>query len=262
MSFVEILGSAAIVIALGFTLLWLASLPLKNASIVDVFWGLGFIICSGIYLALAPEGYAGRQWLIHALVTLWGLRLALYLFWRNHGKGEDQRYLKMRARAGAGWWWQSYFKVFLLQAVLIVIISISLLAAHFSPSPARLTALDFFGAAVWLAGFFFEAVGDAQLARFKARAANRGKVMARGLWRYTRHPNYFGEALMWWGYFLIAAATGAYWTVFSPLLMTLLLLRVSGVTLLEKALQETKPGYEEYRARTHAFVPWFPRRPR
>ena len=202
-----------------------------------------------------------RKWLITILITLWGLRLALYIFWRNHGKGEDYRYQKFRDDAGPGWWWQSFFKVFLLQGVLITIISTPLLAAQLSSTPARLTAFDVCGALFWVAGFFFETLGDAQMARFKSRPANRGKVMDAGLWRYTRHPNYFGEAMMWWGYFFIAAATGAYWTMFSPCLMTLLLLRVSGVSLLEKTLQEVKPGYKAYQARTNAFVPWFPRQP-
>lgn len=260
MGFTEILGSAACVILICITMLWLLSLPIKNASIVDVFWGLGFIICSWVYFALAPEGYISRKWLLNVLVTIWGLRLALYIFWRNHGKGEDYRYQKFRSAAGPNWWWQSFFKVFLLQGVLIVLLSTPLLAAHFSPGPNHLAALDTSGAMIWLVGFCFEALGDLQMARFKSQPANRGQVMNAGLWRYTRHPNYFGEAMMSWGYFFIAAATGAYWTIYSPILMTLLLLHVSGVRLLEKTLQEVKPGYKEYQANTNAFVPWFPRR--
>jgi steroid 5-alpha reductase family enzyme len=260
MGFVDILAIAACAILTCLTILWLISLAARNSSIVDVFWGLGFIIASCIYFVLAPEGFMQRKWVINILVTVWGLRLALYIFWRNHGKGEDYRYKKFRAEAGASWWWKSFFKVFLLQGVLIVLISTPLLAAHISASPARTTTLDVLGLAVWVIGFFFEAVGDGQMARFKANDANRGKVMDCGLWRYTRHPNYFGEAMMWWGYFLIAAATGAYWTIYSPILVTLLLLRVSGVSLLEKTLQEAKPGYKAYQASTNAFVPWIPRR--
>ncbi len=260
MGFAEILGVTALAILICVTLLWLISLPLKNSSIIDVFWGLGFIICSWIYFALTPEGFIDRKWLANILITIWGLRLAFYIFWRNHGKGEDFRYRKFRDDAGARWWWQSFLQAFLLQGILITIISTPVLAAHFSPAPARLTMLDISGTIVWLIGFCFEAVGDAQMARFKSNPAHRGKVMNTGLWRYTRHPNYFGEAMMWWGYFLIAAATSAHWTIFSPILMTLLLLRVSGVSLLEKTLQEVKPGYKEYQANTNAFLPGLPRR--
>jgi steroid 5-alpha reductase family enzyme len=260
MSFAEILGIAACALLICLTILWLISLALKNASIVDVFWGLGFILAGWIYFACTPNGFVDRKWLVNTLVTIGGLRLALYIFWRNHGKGEDFRYKKFREEAGAGWWWRSFFKVFLLQGALIVILTTPLLVAQVSAFPNRITAFDIVGIIVWLIGFFFEAVGDVQMARFKANSANRGKVMDSGLWRYTRHPNYFGEAMMWWGYFLIAAAAGAYWTIYSPALMTLLLLRVSGVNLLEKTLQEVKPGYREYQASTSAFVPWFPRR--
>jgi steroid 5-alpha reductase family enzyme len=139
------------------------------------------------------------------------------------------------------------------------IISAPLLAAQQGALPDRLTALDALGALVWAVGFFFEAVGDAQLARFKSDPANRGRVLDSGVWRFTRHPNYFGDSAQWWGYYLIAAAAGGWWTVFSPLIMTLLLLRVSGVALLEKTL-ETRPGYKEYAERTSAFVPWMPKK--
>jgi len=239
-------------------LLWLVSLALKNSSIVDIFWGTGFVIANWVFFALTPEGFAPRKLLIGILVTIWGLRLSLYILWRNWGHGEDFRYRGWRAEAGSRWWWLSLFRVFWLQGLLMWIISVPLLAAQWGPIPRIVTVLDFLGAAIWLVGFFFEATGDLQLRRFKADPANKGQVMDRGVWRYTRHPNYFGDAAQWWGYYLIAAAAGGWWTIFSPVLMTLFLLRVSGVTLLEKTL-ETRPGYKEYAQRTSSFIPWFPR---
>jgi steroid 5-alpha reductase family enzyme len=241
------------------TILWIASLLLKDSSIVDIFWGAGFVLSNWVYFFLTPQGFPGRKWLINTLVTIWGLRLSIYILWRNWGKGEDYRYQKMREQAGGRWWWQSFFQVFLLQGLLMWIISIPLLAAQISDTPARLTAIDFIAIAVWTIGFFFEAVGDLQMARFKADPANKGKVLDSGVWRYTRHPNYFGDATQWWAYYLVAVAAGGFWTIFSPIIMTFFLLRVSGVTLLEKNLKETKPKYKDYIERTSAFIPWFPK---
>jgi steroid 5-alpha reductase family enzyme len=253
-----LIGGAAILGLM--TLLWLISLALRDSSIVDPFWGTGFVVANWVYFALTPDGFPGRKWLIAILVTIWGLRLSLYLLWRNWGKGEDFRYRKWREEAGSSWWWRSFFKVFLLQGVLLWIISIPLLAAQYSPTPDRLTVLDFMAVLVWLIGFAFEAGGDLQLARFKADPANRGKVLDKGFWRYTRHPNYFGDATQWWAYYLFAAVAGGFWTIFSPIIMTFLLMRVSGVTLLEKTLETSKPGYKEYIESTSAFFPWFPRK--
>jgi steroid 5-alpha reductase family enzyme len=259
MAFSEIYTIAFGVILALMTLLWLVSLRLKNSSIVDIFWGTGFVIAGWVYFALTPDGYLPRKLLISLLATVWGLRLSIYIFRRNWGKPEDYRYRKWREEAGDTWWWFSFFKVFLLQGALMWIISIPLLAAQYRALPPHLTPIDFLGLAVWLVGFYFEAVGDYQLSRFKSRPENKGKVMDRGVWRYTRHPNYFGDSAQWWGYYLIAAAAGGWWTIYSPVLMTLLLLRVSGVALLEKAL-ETRPGYKEYIQRTSAFIPWLPRK--
>lgn len=258
MGFAGIYLSAGAVILLLMVLLWLLSLRLRDASIVDIFWGSGFVICVWLYFAAASGGLAQRQWLIALLVTLWGLRLSLHIFRRNHGKGEDFRYQQWRRENGTAWWWRSFLKVFLLQGVLMWIISVPLLAAQMA-APG-LNWLDAAGAALWIVGFYFEAVGDRQLARFKADPANRGKLFTGGVWRYTRHPNYFGDAAQWWGFYLIAAAAGGYWAVYSPLLMTMLLLRVSGVALLERSLKDHKPGYRDYMARTNAFFPWFPRK--
>jgi steroid 5-alpha reductase family enzyme len=259
MTFLQIYLIALAVIILIMTILWLVSLRLKNSSIVDIFWGTGFVISGWLYFLLTPQGFLARKILIAALVTIWGLRLSIHIFRRNHGKPEDFRYQKWRQENGASWAWKSYFRVFLLQGILLWIISIPLLAAQYASQPARLTILDFAGILVWLVGFFFEAVGDAQLARFKANSQNRGQVLSSGVWRYTRHPNYFGDSAQWWGYFLIAAAAGGFWTIYSPLIMTLLLLRVSGVALLEKTL-ETRPGYKDYIHSTSAFFPLPPRK--
>jgi steroid 5-alpha reductase family enzyme len=261
MIFIEIYAIAAIVILAVMATIWLASLLLRNSSIVDIFWGAGFMLTSWVYFALTPDGYLGRRLLISLLVTIWGLRLALYILWRNWGKPEDFRYQKWRAEAGVKWWWLSFFKVFLLQGALMWIISAPLLAAQISSTPARLTSLDFLAVLVWAIGFFFEALGDLQLARFKANPTNKGQVMNTGVWRYTRHPNYFGDATQWWAYYLIAAsASGGFWTIFSPIIMTTLLLRVSGVALLEKSLTEARPAYKEYIETTSAFIPWLPRK--
>ena len=259
MSFLSIYLTAGLVILALMTLLWLVSLALKNSSIVDIFWGTGFVITNWVYFALTPDGFPLRKWLIGILVTIWGLRLALYILWRNWGKPEDFRYQVWRKEAGSNWWWQSFFRVFLLQGVLMWIISAPLLAAQLGEKPVHLILFDVLGVVVWAIGFFFESACDLQLARFKANPANKGKVMDQGVWRFTRHPNYFGDSAQWWGYYLISAFAGGWWTIFSPILMTLFLLRVSGVALLEKTL-ETRPGYKEYIEKTSAFIPWFPRK--
>jgi steroid 5-alpha reductase family enzyme len=258
MSLLEIYGTLLAVILVLMILLWLLSLRLKNSSIVDIFWGTGFVIAAWLYFSLTPEGYLPRKLLLSTLVTIWGLRLSFYILLRNWGKPEDFRYQKWRQEAGSKWWWQSFLRVFLLQGILLWIISIPLLAAQYSELPDHLTILDLLAVGVWLVGFFLESVGDYQLSRFKAQAEHKGKVMDRGMWRYTRHPNYFGDSMQWWGYYVMAAAAGGWWTLYSPLLMTLLLMRVSGVTMLEKTLS-TRPGYREYIERTNAFFPWFPR---
>ena len=247
----------ALAAALGMmTLVWVASLVKRDASIVDVFWSLGSVVAGWIYF-LTAEARTTRGVLVVVLVTLWGLRLSLYILWRNWGHGEDYRYREMRERHSRSFAAWSLVVVFWFQAVLLWVISAPLLPAQRS-APASLTALDALGLVLFAVGFAFEAGGDWQLARLKADPANRGKVMSRGFWRYTRHPNYFGDAVVWWGLFCFAAATGGWWTVYGPVLMTILLMRVSGVALLEKRLRETKPAYRDYVERTNAFFPWFP----
>jgi steroid 5-alpha reductase family enzyme len=259
MEFLSLFLTVGLIILGLMTLLWFLSLALKNSSIVDIFWGTGFVIVTWITFLLTPQGYITRKLLLSLLVTIWGLRLSLYILWRNWGKPEDFRYQVWRKEAGAAWWWRSLFKVFFLQGVLLWIIAAPLVAAQFSAHPSHLVWLDYLAVLLWLYGFFFEAVGDWQLARFKANPSNKGKLLATGVWRYSRHPNYFGDATQWWAYYLFALAAGGWWTIFSPILMTTLLLRVSGVTLLEKTLKEEKPGYKEYAETTPEFIPWFPR---
>jgi steroid 5-alpha reductase family enzyme len=239
---------------------WLLSLPARNASLADIFWGLGFVLIAWWSFALGG-GYLGRKILLALLTTVWGLRLSLYIAWRNWGKGEDRRYQEWRAKRGESFWWVSFFTVFLTQAVLLWLVSLAVQLGQVSPTPAGLTGLDLLGILVWGAGFTFEAVADWQLARFKADPANRGKVMDQGLWAYSRHPNYFGESLIWWGLFLIALATPYGWyALISPVVITFLLLKVSGLVLLEKDIAERRPDYREYLETTSAFIPWFPKK--
>jgi steroid 5-alpha reductase family enzyme len=250
----------SLIIIVLMVLLWLVSLWLKNSSIVDIFWGTGFVISAWVAFLLTPEGFITRKLLLCVLVSLWGLRLSLHLLFRNWGKAEDFRYQAWRREAGASWWWKSFFKVFLLQGLLLWVIAAPLLAAQISPQPSYLTWLDILAIPVWLVGFTFETLGDWQLSRFKADPANKGGLLNTGVWRYTRHPNYFGDATQWWAFYLLALSAGGWWTIISPLIMTGLLLRVSGVTMLEKTLKDTKPGYQEYIETTSEFIPWIPRR--
>jgi steroid 5-alpha reductase family enzyme len=236
-------------------LVWIVSLIRKDAGIIDPFWGLGFVVLASVYLVTSASG-TPRQMLVAALVTLWGVRLSAHLFRRNLGKDEDYRYREMREKSPGTFALKSLLTVFFLQAAILWVVSFPLFQALHSPLPARITPLDAAGALVFSIGLFFEAVGDRQLSRFRSDPASRGKVLDHGLWRYTRHPNYFGDALVWWGFFLIAFATpSSAWTIVSPLLMTFLLMKVSGVALLEKRLGETKPQYRDYVRRTSAFFP-------
>jgi steroid 5-alpha reductase family enzyme len=242
-----------------FFVLWLASVVMKDASIVDRFWGVAFLVIA-VAASAATDGYEGRAHLVIALVAIWGLRLSLHITVRNLGAPEDYRYQAMRRYWGATFAVASLVTVFGLQAVLAWVVSLPVQAAIAATGPKYLTLLDGLGVAVWTAGFLFEAVGDWQLAAFKADPRNRGALMDRGLWRYTRHPNYFGDAVQWWGLWLLAAATGAWWTAIGPAVMTILLVRVSGVAMLERRLRKSKPEYEDYCRRTSAFLPMRPHR--
>ena len=238
---------------------WVASLVLRDASIVDIAWGLGFVLVAWLAFALG-DGPVERRTLMAVLVTIWGLRLSGYMLWRKRDEGEDFRYGEMRARHGRRFGVVSLFSVFLFQGVGVWAVSLPIQAAAGLPGPAGLTALDILGICVWCVGMVFEVGGDLQLARFRADPANRGKVMDRGLWRYTRHPNYFGDLCVWWGLFLIAlAADDAWWAVAGPLTMTAIFTKFFGAPMMEAHLGSAKPGYAEYVRRTSAFCP---RRPR
>jgi len=263
MDFFQVYG-VVVLFVLGFmTTLWIISLVFRNSSIVDPMWGTGLVLSNWVAFFLTPDGSPARKWLISILVTIWGLRLTVHLLRRNWGKGEDFRYRQWREEAGPKWWWYSFFKVFFIQALVMCVLATAPVAAQVSPTPAGLTILDLLAIPVWATGFLFEAVGDWQLSRFLANPANRGKLFNKGLWRYTRHPNYFGEATMWWGHYLVALSVPyGFLTIVSPALITFLLLRVSGVALLEKSMVESTPGYKEYVEATSSFVPWFPRKGR
>ena len=253
-------ASALALCAAAMLALWLVSLALRDASIVDIFWGPGFALVAIAGGWLGAGGDPARRALATGLVVLWGLRLGAYLAWRNAGRGEDPRYQAMRRRWGSRFPLASLFTVFGLQCLLLWFVSLPVQAVHVS-SGGPLGALDAAGAALALVGLLFEAVGDFQLARFRADPVNANRVMDRGLWRYTRHPNYFGDCCVWWGLYAIAAATPlGVWTVLSPIAMTWLLLRVSGVALLERSIGKRRPDYARYVARTSAFVPRPPRR--
>jgi len=259
-------GTMAALVGLGTiltaaTLVWILSVRLRDASVADICWGSGFVLLAWLYCVLAPT-MTSRSWLVAALITLWGVRLSLHIFRRHHGKGEDRRYATMRASHGPAFRWRSLLTVFWLQGAILWFVAMPILVAVRAARPTALTAVDVLGVVLFAVGFGFEVVGDHQLERFRAESSNRGHVLDRGLWRYTRHPNYFGDATLWWGVYAIAAATPGGWlTVLSPALMSFLLVRVSGVTLLEDDLRVSKPGYHAYISRTSAFFPWVPRRP-
>jgi len=235
---------------------WAVSVARRDVSIVDSLWSVFFAVGLLAYVG-ATEAVGPRAALIGALVGVWALRLSVYITVRNHGQPEDRRYQAIRRNNEPHFWLKSLWIVFLLQAFLAWVIGLPAYAAvsgQTTPGP-----LDYLGVALWAIGMFFEVVGDWQLTRFRRRRQSADAVLDTGLWRYTRHPNYFGEALLWWGVYLLALSAGAWWTVFAPVLMTFLLLRVSGVALLEKDIGERRPAYRDYVRRTNAFLPWPPR---
>jgi len=251
---------ASLIIFILMTLLWILSVIIKNVSIVDLFWGLGFVIVNAYYIFQSGDIHL-RKIIVLILVTIWGLRLFIYLAIRNIGKGEDFRYQNFRKNYGPKrYWWISYFQTFLLQGALIMIISLPLLGINSGKYFNGLNWLDYLAIVFWIIGFTFEAGGDYQLARFKSNPKNKGKVLKTGFWRYTRHPNYFGDSMVWWAYGIFSLASGSYWHIIGSIIMTLLIIKVSGVSLLEKTLNNTKPKYKEYVEKTSAFFPWFPKK--
>jgi steroid 5-alpha reductase family enzyme len=235
---------------------WLVSLVRKDVSIVDSLWSLMILATLLAYLAFAGES-GPRTLLLVGLLSLWAVRLSLYITVRNHGEGEDRRYQAIRANNQPNFEVKSLFIIFLFQGLLAWVICLPVVAAVSGETPPG--PLDYLGLALWLTGMFFEVVGDLQLSRFLNSKRGENEVMDKGLWRYTRHPNYFGEAVLWWGFFAFALSAGAWWAIISPVLMTFLLLRVSGVALLEKDISGRRPAYRQYIRRTNAFFPGPPR---
>lgn len=244
---------------LGLALLaWIIATSARNVGLVDIAWPLFLLQAAICYALLATGSPTPRGWLALVICALWAVRLAAHLAQRNWNAPEDHRYQAIRKRNEPGFWWKSLYLVFFLQAGLALIVAASLNASIAAPVSV-LGWLDVVGAALALGGLVFEGIADWQLQRFLAHHGGGGKVMDQGLWRYTRHPNYFGEFCVWWGLFLVALAAGGWWSFVSPLLMSVLLLRVSGVTLLEKDIGHRRPGYVAYAARTNAFFPGPPR---
>lgn len=234
---------------------WVISVIKNNVTLVDSMWSLFFLLASLVYSYFTPD--SPREKLIIVMVTLWALRLCIYLSWRNWHPHEDSRYALIRKNNEPNFWVKSLYIIFGFQAVLAWIISLPLLAAIHSTK--ALNWLDYLGFSFWFFGFLFTTIADIQLSVFKADPFNQGKVLDTGLWRYSRHPNYFGEACVWWGYFIIALTAGGWWSVISPLIMTFLLLKVSGVNLLESTIIDRRPAYAAYIKQTSAFIPMPPK---
>ena len=238
---------------------WLVSLGMRDASIMDIAWGPGFVLAA-VAAALSAGSVSGRAVWVLVMVALWGFRLGGHIMAAQAGRGEDVRYAKWRREAGASWWWRSWFKVFLLQGVILCLVSLPVVAQASAPGPSVPTVWDLVGILLWLTGFLFESVADWQMLRFRRTRRTAGAVMESGLWRWSRHPNYFGESLVWWGLGCMALSIDGGWvTLVGPALITWLLLKVSGVTMLEKVLSDSKPGYADYARRTSSFIPRKPR---
>ena len=242
-----------VVIVVLFTLLWVWSVRLQNSSIADVAWGPGILVI-GLTYYFSSNGFPLRAQLTLLLLAIWGLRLGAHLYLRMRLEGEDFRHVRMRDEFEESWAYMSYVRVFLVQAVLAWVVSLPVYFAIVSLVPPALGLFDYLGALLVVVGIFFEAVGDEQLRRFRADRANKNKVLDTGLWQYTRHPNYFGEALVWWGFGLIGVATGGLPGLLGPAIFTYLLIYVSGVSFIESFLIG-KPGYSHYVGRTPAFLP-------
>ncbi len=255
---IELLQQAVLIVFIYFLIFFLVAQVIRNNSIVDMGWGAGFVLLALITL-ITQGAYVERNLLLVLLVTIWGGRLAYYIVRRNWGKPEDFRYAKWRREWGKWVVPRAFFQVFMLQGVFMLIVGYPIILVNANPEPG-LKFFDYLGLVVWLIGFFFESVGDKQMAEFKKDPANKGKIIKSGLWKYTRHPNYFGEATMWWGIFLLSLSVPLGWSgIISPLTITLLLLYVSGVPMLEKKYKDN-PEFQEYAKVTSKFFPWFPKK--
>jgi steroid 5-alpha reductase family enzyme len=253
-SYTDIIVSTVFILFVSNTAVWLGSLYLNRPSIADMYWGIGFIIVA-VVTFLQSDGFFPRKVLLTSMILIWGARLSVHIFFRDQNREEDPRYTAMRQSSGQNFKIVSLFKIFWLQGGLLLIIASGALWGILSQNPARLTLYDLVGAIIWATGFAIEVKADRQLTLFKRRGKNRTKIMDHGLWHYSRHPNYFGESLLWWGIFVITVQLpGGFWTIISPLLITFLLLKVSGIVMLEQHLA-THPGYKEYIQTTSPFIP-------
>ncbi|MCX7836322.1 MAG: DUF1295 domain-containing protein [bacterium] len=242
------------IVVVYFTWIWFLSVFKKDVSIVDIAWGIGFLLLALLHFLLQPPTLRGTVVLL--LTSIWAVRLSGHIYLRHRGKPEDARYRKWREEGGSSWWWQSYFRVFLLQAAILWIVARPL-AVSISAASTAWQLWDSLAVLLWAIGFGFELIGDCQLVRF-LKQPDRPPFLRTGLWRYTRHPNYFGEAVLWWGFGLFAVSVGEVWALVSPILITVLLRFFSGVPLLETSMMK-KEGYADYCKTTNAFFPWFPK---
>ncbi len=255
---IELLQQAVLIVFIYFFIFFLVAQFIRNNSIVDMGWGAGFVLVALITL-FTQGAYVERNLLLVLLVAIWGGRLTYYIVRRNWGKPEDFRYAKWRREWGKWLIPRAFLQVFMLQGFLMLIIGYPIILVNANPEPG-LNLLDYIGLLVWLVGFYFESVGDKQMAEFKKNPANKGRIIKSGLWKYTRHPNYFGEATMWWGIFLLSLSVPLGWSgIISPLTITLMLLYVSGVPMLEKKYKDN-PEFQEYAKVTNKFFPWFPKK--
>jgi steroid 5-alpha reductase family enzyme len=266
MSLFELYGVAALVVFVMVTVLWLVSLPIKDASIIDMLWGPLFVAIAWVLLPVHGGGLHARSYLLVLLVTMWGLRLAFHLVNRNLGNGEDQRYARWRAHGGSNWWLITYYRIFLLQGALALAVATPLIAGFYAPG--GLSLVNTGGVLIWAAGFVYELLADVQLARFLAvrdlastkDPAGQTSLLNTGLWRLSRHPNYFGDALQWWGLGVIAFSAATWWSLIGPLVMTLIFLALTA-DILERGMAKRHPDYEEYVTQTPKFFPRFARDP-
>lgn len=251
---IDVMATAALAVSVLMILAWILSLVVGNAGIVDVLWGIGFALIASTS-ALIGDGDSSRSDLLVAMVVVWGFRLSLHIWWQDRGRGEREPYRSMRRRAGDRFAVSSLAKVFLVRGLIMWVLSLPLQLATTQESP-DVGFVAVVGVALWGAGFFFGSVGDSQLARFRSAPENQGTLLDSGLWRYTRHPNRFGDFCAWWGVFLVAAeATDPRFAVFSPIIMTIMLVRFPGSTTTERSLSQRMPGYNEYIQRTPMFFP-------
>ncbi len=258
MSILHMLSYLILVNWICLSMLWLISLKIKDASIIDIYWGFGFVIMSWtgliINLFFNETTITSSQWLINIMVTIWGLRLSIHLAIRNLGKGEDLRYVKMRERASPDWRFLSYVRVFMFQGFLQMLLMTPIVLVHYYPGQSGMSFLDYFGLLVWTIGFGIEAITDMQLTKFRSNATNSNKILKTGLWRYSRHPNYFGDALQWFAFFIISLNSGYIWGVIGPILMVFIFLKLT-IGILERSQTRKRPGYEEYTKSTNVFFP-------